>query len=126
VARTAPAVDDREPPPTQAVWSVPPPLVPASGFRWGPVELVVPTSSAELSQWGQVLHNCLGDYTAAVLAGRSWLIGVRCDEVLVGCAEIDPRHRSIRQLLGPFNRPLPEQVRNDVVEALQFLGLHSW
>jgi hypothetical protein len=100
--------------------------VPASGFRWGPVELVVPTSSAELSQWGQVLHNCLGDYTAAVLAGRSWLVGVRCDEVLVGCAEIDPRHRSIRQLLGPFNRPLPEQVRNDVVEALQFLGLHSW
>jgi hypothetical protein len=122
----APAVVDRGPVPDSSVWSVPPPLVPACGFRWGPVELVVPTSAAQLRSWGQVLHNCLGDYSPAVMAGRSWLIGVRCDEVLVGCAEVDPARRAIRQLLGPRNRPLPDRVRDDVVEALQFLGLHSW
>jgi hypothetical protein len=126
VARMAPAMVDRGPVPDSSVWSVPPPLVPACGFRWGPVELVVPTSAAQLRSWGQVLHNCLGDYSPAVMAGRSWLIGVRCDEVLVGCAEVDPARRAIRQLLGPRNRPLPDRVRDDVVEALQFLGLHSW
>jgi hypothetical protein len=127
VARPAPAVDTRAqaPIPDSTVWAVPPPLVPASGFRWGPVELVVPTSTAELRRWGMLLNNCLGDYSAAVVAGRSWLVGVRRDELLIGCAEIEPGRRTIRQLVGAHNQPLPPHVRDHVVEALRFLRLCS-
>lgn len=86
--------------------------------RHDDLHFTVPTSQPELASWGRRLHNCLDTYARAMVEERSWLIGVEHDDQLVGCIEVAPTTRSVRQALGPRNRPLPPWVHE---RALQFL-----
>ena len=66
-----------------------------------------------------MLHNCVGDFGNAMAAGHSWVIGIEKDDHIIGCAEVSPEDRQVRQALGPRNRPLPTAVATTMFEALQ-------
>ena len=85
--------------------------------RAGTVELVLPDGPAQLSAWGEQLHNCLADYVDAVATGRSIVLGVRVGDDLVGAVELD-RALRVDQMLGPRNEPLPRRLEAAVIELL--------
>jgi len=97
-------------------------LAVAHGQQVGRYQLCLPGSPAELRQWGNELGNCLGSFVDAVSGCVTWVIAVREDGRLIGCAEITPT-RSVRQLLGPHNRPLPQRTATAVVAELTALGV---
>lgn len=104
-------------------WPVPRPLLAISNHSHGGLRFVVPTSREELRRWGRVLHNCVGDFGNAVAVGHSWVIGIEHDDHIIGCIEVSPIDRKVRQALGPRNRPLPPAVAADVFEALRHCGV---
>ncbi len=122
-ARPALAVRDAPEVDLLTRWSVPRGLAPVQGLHCGPVRLEVPTSVAQLRHWGQLLHNCLGSFGPAVVAGRSWLVGIMLGESLIGCVEVETRRRTVRQILAARNEPLPAELRDPVLDALHRLGI---
>ncbi len=106
-------------------WPIPRPLLAINGFSNGGLRFVVPTTSEELRRWGRVLHSCVGDFGPAAASGHSWLIGIEHDDHLIGCVEVHPVDRRIRQALGPRNRPLPQGVAAVVFNALRLCGVTS-
>ena len=111
---TAPAAPQEVPP----RWPVPEPLLAVSRHRCGDLTFCIPTSGAELSWWSRQLHNCLDTFAGASAHGQSWLIGVRRDDVLIGCVEVCPQTRRLRQALGPRNRAFTPDVHDRVVGVL--------
>lgn len=100
-------------------WPVPRALLAISDHSQGGLRFVVPTSRDEMRRWGRVLHNCVGDFGNAMAAGHSWVIGIEKDDHIIGCIEVNPTNRQVRQALGPRNRPLPASVATTMFEALQ-------
>lgn len=116
------------PPPTGATiladrWPIQPELREIHHYQRDDLRFVVPTSVAELRGWGSTLRNCIGDFGAAVASSASWLIGVEVDGQLVGCAEIQPQNRRIRQALGPRNAQLPGYINDALLAALRECGV---
>jgi hypothetical protein len=83
----------------------------------GGLRLVLPRTTYELTVWGQLLANCIGSFGLAAAAGLSWLIGVEVGERLAYCLELSA-NRSVRQFLGPRNRPVPAHHAQRVLEHL--------
>ena len=77
----------------------------------------------ELELWSRQLHNCLDTYAAASAHQRSWLIGIRDDDRLIGCIEVCPATRRLRQAQGSRNRALPTAVYDTAVRVLADHGL---
>ena len=104
-------------------WPVPRALLAISDHSLGGLRFAVPTSREELRRWGRVLHNCVGDFGNAVADGHSWVIGIEQDDQIIGCIEVSPIDRQVRQALGSRNRPLPTTVATTMFEALQRCGV---
>jgi hypothetical protein len=104
-------------------WTTPSALRPIDGLTVGGLRLIVPRSTNELRRWGDALHNCLADYAGASSRGESWLVAIERDDTVIGCVEIVPATRRIRQALGPRNRPLPADVATTVVRVLERHGI---
>lgn len=104
-------------------WPVPHDLLPVHQLRHEGLGYTVPTSRNELATWGAILRNCLGDFGRAAATQTSWLIGIEQDDRLIGCVEVDPAHRRVRQALGPRNHPLPEFVHRTTITLLQRHGI---
>ena len=104
-------------------WPVSRPLLAISDHSHGGLRFVVPTSREELRRWGRVLHNCVGDFGNAVAGGPSWVIGIEHNDQIIGCIEVNPTDRRVRQALGPRNRPLPSAVGATVFEVLRRCGV---
>lgn len=104
-------------------WSIPSSLVEIAGLRTGDLTFLVPTSTATLRQWGSQLRNCLGDYGPAVAHERSWLIGLEQGDRLIGCIEVAPSTRRVRQAHGPRNGPLPRAVHRRALTVLAQQGI---
>lgn len=92
------------------------------GCHAGPYRLRVARHAGQLTTWAGALRNCLGSYAANLANGTSWIIGVEADDALIGCLEIDPTTRRIRQFVGPYNRRLPANVTEPVIRALVATG----
>lgn len=103
-------------PPTR--WTVPSALLIINGYRHAGLSYQVPTTAAELERWASILDNCLADYVRAAATSTAWLIGVFRDDVIVGCVEIRPRTREVRQAVGEHNRPLDASTLERVLHAL--------
>jgi hypothetical protein len=101
----------------------PAPLLVVDGVRVGALRLVLPESPETLRTWGVGLRNCLGDFTAAVAAGTSWLVGIEDGGRIVGCVEVNPATRVPRQIQASANRPLPEDTARAVIDHLEALGV---
>ena len=94
------------------------------GARIAPhLRLVLPRTVSEPQTWGHRLHNCLGTYGAAAVAGRSVLIGVERGDVLAYCAEVTPGTGRVRQLLASHNRAVPRADADLIVTALRRAGM---
>ena len=119
VPRHAPAAPATAP----SIWPVHPDLRVVNEHRVGDLTLCVPTSAAELGLWSRQLWNCLDSFGPAVAHGRSWVVGIRLDDSLVGAIEICPQTRRLRQAQGPRNRALPSTVYDRTITALGELGV---
>jgi hypothetical protein len=78
----------------------------------------VPTTATELERWASILDNCLADFVRAAATNTAWLVGVFRDDVIIGCVEIRPRTREVRQAVGEHNRPLDSSTLERVIQAL--------
>jgi hypothetical protein len=92
------------------------------GAREGEVQLVLPTSPADLNRWGFALHNCLGSYKQKVDSGQRLVLGVVVKGQLQGAVEVDPVRRRIVQATATKNRPLARVTRNTVAAMLLARG----
>lgn len=104
-------------------WPVPAALLPVHQVRHEGLAYSVPTSRNELATWGAVLRNCLGDFGRAAATQTSWLIGIERADRLIGCVEVDPAQRRVRQALGPRNQPLADDVHRIAIQFLQRKGI---
>jgi len=104
-------------------WPVPAALLPVHQLRHEGLSYSVPTSRNELATWGAILRNCLGDFSRAAASETSWLIGIELDDRLIGCVEVEPATRRVRQALGARNQPLPEHVHRITIALLQRKGI---
>lgn len=92
------------------------------GDTRGRLRFVVPRTAAELRQWGDRLHNCVGGFAPAVNEGRARVIGVESSERLAYCIDVRP-DGAIRQFLAAHNRPVPRHDALAVVHALAAAGV---
>ncbi len=76
---------------------------------------VLPRTCGDLTRWSRVMHNCLGNFDRAAMAGESHLIGVLVRGNLHYVIEVN-RHRRIRQFSGQLNRT-PDGREHDVIVA---------
>lgn len=83
----------------------------------GDVELVLPRTAGELATWGRLLDNCLGDFGPAVAAGRTVVVGVRDQGILV--AALEARDGQIVQFFGPHNTRPPARLAALVVRHVE-------
>ena len=104
-------------------WPVPRALLAISDRRSNDLTFCVPTSAGELTRWSRQLDNCLDGFAAAAAHERSWLIGLRRDDHLIGCIEVCPRTRRIRQAKGPRNAALPGDVYDIAMAVLADAGI---
>lgn len=87
-----------------------------------PLRFVVPRTAAELTAWGDRLHNCVGGFGPAVNERRSIVVGIESGDRLAYCIEVRP-DGVIRQFLGAHNRPVPRPDALPVVQALAAAGV---
>jgi hypothetical protein len=132
------------PPPVRPVWdrAVRPPVANATdprrttftysaavsalhGLVLGELELCLPRGATELTTWGRVLRNCLGDFVTAVGTGRSVVVGVRDRGHLIGALEFHPGAHTLIQFVGVRNRSVGDAVATPVIEELERRGLIS-
>lgn len=94
------------------------------GRRAGELTLVLPRTAADLDRWGRLLSSCVGDFAAAVVAGRSHLVGVLRANRLAYVLELTPGGE-VRQFCGRANRRPPAAVRRAVLELIDASGAPS-
>lgn len=99
-------------------WPIPPALLTLHRHVRNGITFDVPTSALELRDWGLQMRNCIGSFSDAMYAGHTWLVGLRRDDVLIGCVEINPHSRRVVQATGHANRALPLWVQRTVVDTL--------
>lgn len=87
------------------------------GTACGDLVFVVPRTVGDLTRWGRLLSNCLGDFGPSVEAGRSVIIGVERERRLTYAIEITDSG-NIRQFNGRANRLPGDQDRRNVLLAL--------
>jgi len=89
----------------------------------GELELVLPRTPVELTTWGRLLGNCLADFSAAVAARRSTIVGVRQRGALVAALELRSGERRVVQFLGVSNRVPSPRLTTVVLAHLEERGL---
>ena len=84
-----------------------------------PVErytLVVPKSSVDLIDWGDILQHCVGTYVDAVIAGATSIIGVYKSKNIM--YTLETREQKCLQFFGVKNSSVPDKVVKAVLEKL--------
>ncbi|MCB0965083.1 MAG: PcfJ domain-containing protein, partial [Acidimicrobiales bacterium] len=92
------------------------------GQRTEGLEWAVPRTVGDLHRWGGILANCLADFGAAAAEGRATILGLLRGDQLRYALELTP-DGTIRQLVGPANRPAERWVRVAAVGALGRAGI---
>ncbi len=92
------------------------------GLTLGDLTLVLPHTAGDLTRWGRLLSNCLGDFGPAAVAGRTLIVGVQRANRLVQAVEVTSDGR-IRQFCGMANRAPRDGDRRSVVRALALHGV---
>jgi hypothetical protein len=97
------------------------PLAALDGSTVGPLRLVLPRTCGDLTRWGRLLANCLGDYGPAAVMGRSAIVGVERDGALRYALELTAEG-VVRQFVGAANRPPDPTDRAAVLGRLVEAG----
>lgn len=91
------------------------------GHCVGDLAFVLPHTVGDLERWSRLLSNCLDDFGAAAVMGRSVLVGVLKSNRLTYAIELTPQG-SIRQFCGRANRRPTERDERTVIDAMTALG----
>ena len=91
----------------------------------GSWELEIPTCNAQLKLWGEQLSHCVGGYGQAVNNGRSIILAVRERGRVTHTVEMVKREYGYhcQQFYGYRNNPAPDELKGDVLSALQQANL---
>lgn len=81
--------------------------------------LVLPETASEMCEWSSQMHNCVSSFASKVNSGGTAIYGVKDGENLIGNLEIDPKTGDVRQLLGKYNKSLPENWLETVYADIQ-------
>lgn len=83
------------------------------------IQMIVPTQTHDLVEWGAAQNNCIGTYANRVYNGETMVVGFK-DNLgnWIGHAEINP-DRILRQLLGKYNKPLEDKDRKAITKYLK-------
>jgi hypothetical protein len=86
---------------------------------------VVPKYTHDLVQWGAEYNICIGSYADRVYNGRTYCMGFQnpYTGIFYGFAEVNPWDRSLVQLLGKHNQPLPDLERLTIEDYLSKVGV---
>lgn len=86
---------------------------------------VVPKCTHDLIQWGAEYNICIGSYADQVHGGSTYCMGFRNPHtgIFYGFAEVIPWDNSLSQLLGKYNKPLPDLERLAIENYLLNLGV---
>ena len=83
------------------------------------IQVIVPTQTHDLVEWGATQNNCIGSYGEIVFRGDAMIIGFKDRESnWIGHAEITSS-MELRQLLGKHNVALEQEHRESIVEFLK-------
>lgn len=83
------------------------------------IQMIVPTQTHDLVEWGAVQNNCIGTYAERIYLGDGLIVGFKdAQGNWIGHAEIGS-DRSLRQLLGKHNKALAGKDRNAITEYLK-------
>lgn len=87
----------------------------------GKYQVILPSKSEDLEDWGNYMHNCIGSYRRYINDSDRVLGAIKDDERIVACFEVlDGR---LNQLLGRFNQTLPDEQRLLFHEAFKSRGV---
>lgn len=92
------------------------------GHGFGDLRFVLPRTIGDLTRWSAALTNCLDTYGPAAVSGRSLIVGIERDRDLRYALELT-QQRTIRQFVGPANRPPDPAHRGRAVRVLLDLGV---
>jgi len=85
-------------------------------------EIELPTSTATLKYWGELLHNCVGSYGKAIESGRSVVFVVKEDNTPTHCVEFSVRDKRIIQFCSDHNGLPNEKLKKEVIDVLSNSG----
>ncbi|SRR6266496_4302597 len=91
------------------------------GLKAGDMEVRTVQTTAELGDWGRVMHNCIGSYTRHALSGQGVYAAVYRAGSMV--ANLEVAGGRLNQLLGRFNQRLPDTDRIAIEESLVSKGV---
>jgi PcfJ-like protein len=76
-------------------------------------EIVPITNSADLYREGKAMHHCVGSYDHMVIAGHTYIYGIREGDKRIATVEItraEDNKPKLGQIRGPCNAPAPKEV----------------
>ena len=82
----------------------------------------VPRTAGDLERWGRLLSNCLGGFGAAVVAGRSTIVGIEVQGAIRYAVEVGASG-AVRQFAGPANRAPTPAIRETTLRVLREAGV---
>lgn len=89
-----------------------------NGEKLGDYELVLPTRTHELKDWGEQMHNCIGGYYYSIENGYSLIYGLKLNGEIKYGIELDPDNKQIRQFRGKYNEDAPVELHNLLTEKI--------
>lgn len=83
------------------------------------IQMIVPTTTHELVEWGATQENCIGSYAEKAYNNELMIVGFKNKEgEWLGHAEIT-RSMRLNQLLGKYNKQLEAKVRSKIVAFMK-------
>jgi hypothetical protein len=99
-------IEDAKAVPFPEPWFPAAPLV--NGYQIVPI-----TDSAELYREGRAMHNCVGSYDQRIIAGDTYIYGIRDGDKRIATVEIkrgEDNKAKIGQIRAPCNEPAPKEI----------------
>jgi hypothetical protein len=94
------------------------------GLNIGPIAIECATTTFQMKEWGNEMHNCIGGYRQTAYEGRGVYGVVWAGGKIIGAFEVN-RNGDLVQLLGKYNKTMPDQPRSLTVQALESAGVNT-
>jgi len=100
-----------------------------NGEELGDYEIVLPTRTYELKDWGEQMHNCIGGYYYSIENGYSLIYGLKLNGQIQYGIELEPESKKIRQFRGKYNEDAPselyDRLNKKIFEKIQDKNLYN-
>lgn len=93
------------------------------GLQVGKLVIEPAKHTEVMTAWGNLMNNCIASYARNAVAGTAEYAAVLDGDKVI--ANLEVRDNKLVQLLGRFNRALPEGTREPVAHALASVGVDT-